>query len=84
MIETAIQLTGGKISGADVQHVIDLAKAMLTSKVELLDYAEETVTRLAQDYPLMIITKGDLLDQESKIGALRPGPAFQVRRDRQR
>jgi putative hydrolase of the HAD superfamily len=67
MIETAIQLTGGQISGADVQRVIDLAKDMLSARVELLDYVEETVARLAQDYPLMIITKGDLLDQESKI-----------------
>ena len=67
MIETAITLTNGEISGHDIQRVIDLAKAMLSADVQLLDYAEETVTRLAQDFPLMIITKGDLLDQESKI-----------------
>jgi putative hydrolase of the HAD superfamily len=67
MIETAITLTSGEISGHDIQRVIDLAKNMLSADVQLLDYAEETVTRLAQDFPLMIITKGDLLDQESKI-----------------
>jgi putative hydrolase of the HAD superfamily len=67
MIETAIALTGGKISGHDIQRVIDLAKSMLSADVQLLEHAEETVTRLAQDFPLMIITKGDLLDQESKI-----------------
>jgi len=67
MIETAIQLTEGRISGQDVQRVIDLAKDMLSAEVELLDHAEETVLALARDIPLMIITKGDLLDQESKI-----------------
>jgi putative hydrolase of the HAD superfamily len=67
MIETAISLTAGQISGRDIQHVIDLAKGMLSAEVQLLEHAEETVTRLAQDFPLMIITKGDLLDQESKI-----------------
>jgi putative hydrolase of the HAD superfamily len=67
MIETAIALTGGDISGRDVQRVIDLAKGMLSAEVELLEHAEQAVARLAQDYPLMIITKGDLLDQESKI-----------------
>ena len=67
MIETAIQLTEGRISGQDVQRVIDLAKNMLSAKVELLDHAEETLAQLAQEFPLMIITKGDLLDQESKI-----------------
>ncbi len=67
MIETAITLTGGDIAGRDVQRVIDLAKQMLQADVELLDHAEEAVARLAQDFPLMIITKGDLLDQETKI-----------------
>ena len=67
MIETAIQLTDGRISGQDVQRVIELAKSMLSAEVALLDHAEETVMQLARDYPLMIITKGDLLDQESKI-----------------
>jgi len=62
MIETAITLTGGAITGHDIQRVIDLAKAMLSAYVELLDHAEDTVMRLAQDFPLMIITKGDLLD----------------------
>jgi len=67
MIETAIALTGGQISGHDIQRVIDLSKGMLSADVQLLEHAEETVARLAQDFPLMIITKGDLLDQESKI-----------------
>lgn len=68
MIETAVELTEGRISGADIQTIIDAARGMLTAEVELLDHAAETVAALAQIYPLMIITKGDLLDQESKIG----------------
>ena len=67
MIETAITLTGGQISGHDIQRVIDLAKGMLSADVQLLEHAEDTLARLAQAVPLMIITKGDLLDQESKI-----------------
>ena len=67
MIETAIALTAGEISGHDVQRVIDLAKGMLSAEVELLEHVVETVGRLAREFPLMIITKGDLLDQESKI-----------------
>jgi putative hydrolase of the HAD superfamily len=67
LIETAIELTEGRILGTEVQKVIDLAKDMLTADVQLLEYAEETVARLADSYPLMIITKGDLFDQEVKI-----------------
>lgn len=67
MIETAVELTEGRISGGDIQAIIDSAKAMLTAEVELLDHAAETIARLADIYSLMVITKGDLRDQETKI-----------------
>jgi putative hydrolase of the HAD superfamily len=67
MIETAIELTDGRITGAEVQSIIDSAKRMLAADVDLLDHADETLTTLAADYPLMLITKGDLHDQEAKI-----------------
>lgn len=67
MIETAVELTEGRIAGRDVQVLIDLVKNMLTAEVELLEHVAETIPRLAGAYPLMLITKGDLRDQESKI-----------------
>jgi len=67
MIETAIELTGGRVSGADVLAIIDRAKRMLAADVELLAHVEEILRGLADSYPLMVITKGDLHDQESKI-----------------
>ena len=67
MIETAIELTEGRIVGHDIQKVIDLAKGMFHAEVKLLDYVESTLTTLARTHPLMIITKGDLFDQETKV-----------------
>jgi len=67
MIETAVELTEGRIAGQDIQAVIDLAKEMLSADVQLLDHVIETISKLANVYPLMVITKGDLLDQETKI-----------------
>jgi putative hydrolase of the HAD superfamily len=67
MIETAVELTEGRIAGQDIQVLIDEAKAMLNAEVELLEHVAETIPLLAKDRRLMIITKGDLLDQESKI-----------------
>ncbi len=67
MIETAVELTEGRITGSDIQTLVDMAKGMLSAPVVLLDYAAETVERLAKTHTLMLITKGDLLDQESKI-----------------
>ncbi len=67
MIETAVELTGGRITGRDVQAIIDIARGMLNARVELLDRAKETVESLAGAHRLMLITKGDLRDQELKV-----------------
>ncbi len=67
MIEAAVGATDGRIGGRDVLAIIDLAKRMLSADVELLDQVEETLALLAASYELMLITKGDLHDQEAKI-----------------
>jgi putative hydrolase of the HAD superfamily len=67
MIETAIRVTGGRIDGRDIQRIIDLAKEMRQAPVQLLDHVARVIPVLAESYPLMIITKGDLLDQEAKV-----------------
>ncbi|MDQ2996274.1 MAG: HAD family hydrolase [Chloroflexota bacterium] len=67
MIETAIELTDGQVTGAIIQQLLDLAKAMVHAPVELLDHVAEVVPWLAERYPLMLLTKGDLFDQESKL-----------------
>jgi putative hydrolase of the HAD superfamily len=67
MIETAVELTEGRITGHDIQIIIDAAKAMLAAEVELLEHVPEALARLARTHPLMVITKGDLRDQEMKM-----------------
>lgn len=67
MIETAIELTDGRIEARDIKQIMDNARAMLTADVELLDHVDEALGVLSSEHPLMLITKGDLRDQESKI-----------------
>jgi len=67
MIETAIELTEGRIQGSGIRKILDFARKMLTAPVELLDHAADTIKTLSKSYSLMIVTKGDLFDQESKI-----------------
>jgi putative hydrolase of the HAD superfamily len=67
MIETAIRLTDGKIKGDEIQKIIDIGKEMLSSEVQLFSNVRETISILAKSHTLMIITKGDLLDQEKKL-----------------
>ena len=66
-IETAIALSGGLISAAEIQQVLDLGREMLQHPVELLDGVAETVALLAPRHRVLLITKGDLRDQERKL-----------------
>ncbi|MDP1820820.1 MAG: HAD family hydrolase [Acidimicrobiales bacterium] len=67
LIETAIEVTEGRVLGRDVQAIVDLGKALLDHPVQLLDGVPEAVDALTGRYRVMIITKGDLLHQESKV-----------------
>jgi len=67
LIESSIELTEGRIPAADILEMLHLSKQMITSTVELFEGAEEVLARLGATYPLMLITKGDLLHQRSKV-----------------
>ncbi len=67
MIETAIEMTDGRVSAQDIQSIIDNARAMMVAEIDLIEQAPAAVAALAADHTLMLITKGDLHDQETKI-----------------
>ena len=67
MIETAIELTNGEIKGCDLKKIIDWGKDQIEHPVNVLDDVDIVLNTLKGKYKLMIITKGDLFDQESKI-----------------
>jgi Predicted hydrolase (HAD superfamily) len=66
-IETAIELTAGKISADEIRTLLQLGREMLDHPVELLADVAETVPLLAKSHRLLLITKGDLPDQERKL-----------------
>lgn len=67
LIETAVALTNGQVSGRTISQIVQLAHAMIDAPVELLAGVAETLPLLAAHNQLMLITKGDLLDQERKL-----------------
>ncbi len=67
VIETAIRVTNGRVSADVLDKILLLGKAQLRKPVELLDGVEETLNALAGKYRLVVVTKGDLLDQEGKL-----------------
>ena len=78
MVETALLISGQKISGTDIQHIIDLGKSLLKMPIELLPGVQETLKRLKErgQYKLVVATKGDLLDQENKLERSGLSPYF--------
>jgi putative hydrolase of the HAD superfamily len=76
MAETAIDVTEGRIPATDIRAILEFGRAMLSHPVELLDGARATLETLAERYELMLVTKGDLFDQESKIARSGLAPIF--------
>lgn len=67
MLETAIQVTDGRIPAADLEVILGWGKKMLGEPTELLDGVEAALRQVSSRYQLLLITKGDLFDQESKL-----------------
>lgn len=78
MIEAALEITHGEIQGKAIEQIIRLGREMLEAEVELLPSVAETIPALSKNYPLMVITKGDLLDQTTKISRSGLGAHFSL------
>jgi len=76
MIETAIEMTEGRVEASVIAEILAAGREMLRHPVDLLPHARETVTALAADHRVVLITKGDLLDQERKLAQSGLGDLF--------
>ena len=76
MLETALELTERRISTEDLSVILGWGKGMLMEPTELLHGVEETLRTLSDDHDLLLITKGDLFDQESKLARSGLGELF--------
>ncbi len=76
MIETALEVTEHRVSGRIIGELIAAGQDMLAHPIELLPHAREVLEDLRGHYPLFVITKGDLMDQERKIAQSGLGEMF--------
>ena len=76
MVETAIELTGGRVTGDEVSEIVRMGREMLHAPVDLLEGVRDAVCRLAESHELIVVTKGDLLDQETKLARSGLGDFF--------
>ena len=76
MIETAIEVSGGDVPASTIGDILGLGREMLAHPVETLPGVRETLEELADSHRLVLITKGDLFDQERKLAASGLGELF--------
>ncbi|MEM6305391.1 MAG: HAD family hydrolase [Pseudomonadota bacterium] len=67
MIETAIEVTEGRVPARVIEEILTAGRDMLSHEIELLPHVEEVLDALEGRFKLILITKGDLLDQERKL-----------------
>jgi putative hydrolase of the HAD superfamily len=67
MIESAMDISNQQVSQTTLLQILNLGKKMISHPVELLDDVEEVLKSLSDKYRLIVLTKGDLLDQERKL-----------------
>ncbi|MDD8024864.1 MAG: HAD family hydrolase, partial [Paracoccaceae bacterium] len=67
MIETAIEVSEGRVPAGVISELIAAGREMLAHPIELLPHARTAIETLAGQYKLVLVTKGDLLDQERKL-----------------
>ena len=76
MIETAIEVTDRRVTADVIQEIIAAGQEMLQHPIELLPHAREAIEAIASRYHVMLVTKGDLLDQERKLAQSGLGNLF--------
>ena len=76
MIETAIEVTEGRVEASVIAEILAAGREMLRHPVDLLPHARAAVEALAAEFKVLVITKGDLLDQERKVAQSGLGNLF--------
>jgi putative hydrolase of the HAD superfamily len=67
LIECGIELSGGTLSNEMITKLIAIGKETIGRPIELYPDTEKVLATLASHYPLVLATKGDLKEQESKV-----------------
>ncbi|WP_298125869.1 HAD family hydrolase [Brevundimonas sp.] len=76
MLETAMELCDGEAPPAVVREILAAGREMIAHPVETLPGVDEALAALSERHRLILITKGDLLDQERKLAASGLGDLF--------
>lgn len=76
MIETALEVTEGRAPSSVISEILGIGRDLLSHPVECLPHARDALEALSGKYFLVLITKGDLFDQERKLAQSGLGDYF--------
>jgi putative hydrolase of the HAD superfamily len=76
MIETAIEVTEDRVPASVIREIIEAGQDMLAHPIDLLPHARDAVETAARTHRVLLVTKGDLLDQERKLAQSGLGDLF--------
>lgn len=69
MIETALEITEHRVPATVIAELLAAGRELLTYAIETLPYVDAALADLQEKYRLILVTKGDLFDQERKLAA---------------
>lgn len=69
MVETALDVTDHRVPGTVIAEIMAAGRELLNFPIETLPYVDQTLDQLQERYRLILVTKGDLFDQERKLAA---------------
>ena len=67
LLEASVRFSNNQTDFQNIDKIIKIGKDMLAQTIQLLPEVEETLRHLSEHYTLIMITKGDLLDQQRKV-----------------
>ncbi|MBK8827690.1 MAG: HAD family hydrolase [Saprospiraceae bacterium] len=76
MVETALKIGGKTLPIEVISKIVEIGREQLQKPVILLDGVKELLEELQSKYKLVVVTKGDLLDQERKLEKSGLAPYF--------
>ncbi|WP_369820178.1 HAD family hydrolase [Thioclava sp. SK-1] len=76
LIETALEVSNNTVPGSVIRDIIAAGREMLAHPVDLLPHARSVIETLSRDFHIILVTKGDLLDQERKLAQSGLGDLF--------
>lgn len=76
VIESVLEVTKNRVSGEDISRIISVYHRHLAEPVQFIDGVRETLECLKSSYRLILITKGDYIEQYAKITTTKIDAVF--------